>query len=137
LRSVGEGYTIALDNGPARREQSAQKLQAAGDLIADMVEISNVRREDYKIHDSEDDHADIYQLKLHDKSGERCHQIAGAFLTIISGLDKHGIDSDHPIKYTHLDTAGSESMGGGPGGFGTPIGAMVVALAQRYVIPKM
>ena len=34
-----------MDNGPARKEQTAQKLQKAGDLSGDMFEISTIRRE--------------------------------------------------------------------------------------------
>ena len=34
-----------MDNGPARKEQTAQKLQEAGDLSGDMFEISTIRRE--------------------------------------------------------------------------------------------
>ena len=34
-----------MDNGPARKEKMAQKLQEAGDLSGDMFEISTIRRE--------------------------------------------------------------------------------------------
>uniref|UniRef100_A0A1I8G1Z3 CYTOSOL_AP domain-containing protein n=1 Tax=Macrostomum lignano TaxID=282301 RepID=A0A1I8G1Z3_9PLAT len=36
--AYGQGYSIAMDNGPARRLGVAAKLQAAGDLIADPFE---------------------------------------------------------------------------------------------------
>jgi leucyl aminopeptidase len=30
-----------------------------------------------------------------------------AFLAIVSGLDKHGINSSQPLPYIHVDIAGS------------------------------
>lgn len=30
-----------------------------------------------------------------------------AFLTLVSGLDKHGLSADKPISYSHLDICGS------------------------------
>lgn len=43
---------------------------------------------------------------------------------------QHGIDSDKPIKYTHLDVAGSS------GPFpGVPTGSPLLALAARYIRP--
>jgi len=37
----------------------------------------------------------------------RGHQVPAAFMIMASGLDKHGLDSKLPIKYTHIDIAGS------------------------------
>ena len=34
-----------MDNGPARKVQTAQKMQEAGDVSGDMFEISTIRRE--------------------------------------------------------------------------------------------
>lgn len=36
---------IIMDNGPARKLNTAQKVQAAGDTMGDPFEISNIRRE--------------------------------------------------------------------------------------------
>merc|ERR1712107_934859 len=37
----------------------------------------------------------------------RGHQLPGAFLQQVSGLDKHQLNSESPLKYSHLDIAGS------------------------------
>lgn len=51
--TVGEPYSIILDNGPAARQQVAQQVQAAGHLMGDMFEISTIRKEDYAFHKGE------------------------------------------------------------------------------------
>lgn len=44
---------------------------------------------------------------------------------------QHGIDSAKPLKYTHVDIAGSS------GPFpGTPTGAPIAAFAQAYVLNR-
>lgn len=48
--SVGEPYSIIMDNGPAARKQVAQNVQEAGHLLGDMFEISTIRKEDYAFH---------------------------------------------------------------------------------------
>lgn len=48
--TVGEPYSIILDNGPAARLQVSQKVQEAGHLMGDLFEISTIRREDYAFH---------------------------------------------------------------------------------------
>jgi len=44
VRTVGEGYTVVLDNGPAAKAGFAKKIQAAGDTVGDMFEVSTIRR---------------------------------------------------------------------------------------------
>jgi hypothetical protein len=39
-----------MDNGPARKSSHAQGLQAAGEELGDMVEISTIRKEDIAFH---------------------------------------------------------------------------------------
>merc|ERR1719158_1842813 len=53
--AVGD-YSTIMDNGPARAAGTALKVQAAGEDIGDMFEISTVRREDWDF--------------IQDKSGE-------------------------------------------------------------------
>lgn len=36
----------------------------------------------------------------------RGHQFPAAFMICAAGLDKHGLASDRPLAYTHLDIAG-------------------------------
>ena len=47
VRCVGEGYSIVMVNDPAQEAGVAQRLQAAGDKLADPFEYSTVRREDW------------------------------------------------------------------------------------------
>ncbi|XP_063236787.1 putative aminopeptidase W07G4.4 [Bacillus rossius redtenbacheri] len=108
-RSVGKGYTIAMDNGPARQLKTAQKLQERGESLGDMFEISTLRREDVKNYSGHGNEG-VDVLQLDNKSAtklSRGHQGAGTFLVLASGLDEHGLDSDRPLKYTHLDIAPS------------------------------
>ena len=49
-----------------------------------------------------------------------------------SGLDKHGNDSTHPIAYTHLDIAGSATVGNFLDG--VPSGSPVAALTAFYAL---
>jgi len=61
----------------------------------------------------------------------RGHQAPAAFLIMASGLDKHGIDSDKPLKYSHIDIAGSS------GPFpGVPTGVPVVAMSHAFVLNR-
>ncbi|CAF1065602.1 unnamed protein product [Adineta ricciae] len=108
IRAYGSNYTAALDNGPARSAEISQKLQAAGDEVGDPFEISTVRREDYAFIADESETADVLQCNNLPSSGtSRGHQFPAAFLARVSGLDKHGLDSAQPLRYTHLDIAGS------------------------------
>ncbi|XP_072391628.1 putative aminopeptidase W07G4.4 isoform X1 [Diabrotica undecimpunctata] len=129
-RTVGEGYSIAMDNGPAKKIQNAEKLQAAGDKIGDIFEISRIRRDDFKHHKGEIEGDDLIQSAAKPSTMvSRGHQGPGAFLMVASGLDKHGSTSDVPLKYTHLDIAASA------GTFPLPAtGAPVLALAQAYLL---
>uniref|UniRef100_R4FKF9 Putative aminopeptidase of the m17 family n=1 Tax=Rhodnius prolixus TaxID=13249 RepID=R4FKF9_RHOPR len=129
-RTVGDGYTIGLDNGPARKVDNVQKLQKAGDEIGDMLEISVIRREDYAEHKGKVEGEDIVQCTNRSISqASRGHQAAGAFLVLASGLDEHGLDSNKPVRYTHLDIAASS--GHVPE---NATGAPVLALANRYLL---
>ena len=50
-------------------------------------------------------------------------------MILTSGLKEHGVDSAKPIKYAHLDIAGSS------GPFpGLPTGAPILALIQNYFL---
>jgi hypothetical protein len=42
-----------MDNGPARKSSYAQQLQATGEELGDMVEISTIRKEDIAAHRGE------------------------------------------------------------------------------------
>lgn len=52
-----------------------------------------------------------------------------AFLLLASGLDKHGTGSSLPVKYSHMDIAGST------GRFPITItGAPILTLASSYLL---
>ncbi|CAF3764811.1 unnamed protein product [Rotaria magnacalcarata] len=107
-RTYGDQYTVVMDNGPARDNKIAQKLQEIGEEVGDPFEVSTVRREDYDFIKDKSEVADILQCNSKSsKATSRGHQYPAAFLTRASGLDKHGRDSEKPLSYTHLDIAGS------------------------------
>jgi len=129
--AVGD-YSTILDNGPARAKQTSLKIQAAGDEIGDMFEISTIRREDYEFNKGKSEYEDILQCNNAPSSRTaRGHQSPAAFLVQVSGLDKHGIDSSLPIPFSHMDIAGSS------GPFpGIPSGSPIAALVNRYLIKE-
>lgn len=131
--AVGEPFSITLDNGPARAKTHSQTLQAAGDVIGDLFEVSTLRREDYSMVEGKSEYEDILQCNNAASSRTpRGHQFPAAFLIRVSGLDKHGRDSAKPIAYSHLDIAAS--TGPFPG---VPSGSPVPALVQKYIFPKL
>lgn len=79
-------YTNVMDNGPAKKERFAQKLQATGDLFGDMFEISTVRREDFAfIKDTSGKFVDVLQCNNAASSRTpRGHQMPAAFMTVVS-----------------------------------------------------
>lgn len=127
--AYGEGYSAVMDNGPARLAGVSQTLQRAGEEIADPFEISSIRREDFEFHAGKSEYEDVLQCNNAPSSRTpRGHQTPSAFLILSSGLDKHGKDSTSPLKYSHLDIAGSS------GPFpGVPSGAPILALAKAYI----
>jgi leucyl aminopeptidase len=64
--------------------------------------------QDFDFIDDKSEIADVLQCNRQPSNATaRGHQYPAAFLARASGLDKHGRDSDKPLKYTHLDIAGS------------------------------
>lgn len=115
------GYSIIMDNGPARAAGVAGSVQRAGDTVADPFEISTVRREDWdfvKAIKNEMNLSVILMFSLQDKSGEFCsvlqcnnapssrtprgHQFPAAFMMKCAGLDQHMIASKQPLKAESL-----------------------------------
>ncbi|PAA55346.1 hypothetical protein BOX15_Mlig030939g2 [Macrostomum lignano] len=133
IRAYGVNYAAAMDNGPARLKDTSARLQRAGDLVADPFEISTIRREDYNMVAPKTEAEDVLQCNNEPSSGtSRGHQFPAAFLIRAAGLDKHGLDSDRPIAYTHIDVAGSS------GDYPDPATASpLLALAARYILPDL
>jgi len=127
-------YTALVDNGPARKAGFSQKMFATGEACGDMFEISSLRRDDYAlVHDASKEFVDVLQCNnLASSRTPRGHQLPAAFMHLVSGLDKHQTKSDSPLKYTHLDVAGSS---GNLPGITTAAG--VTALTMHFVQPKL
>jgi len=106
--AVGD-YSIIMDNGPAKAAGTALKVQQAGESVGTMFEISTVRREDWDfIQDKSGEFVSVLQCNNAPSSRTpRGHQFPAAFMTQVSGLDKHQLNSKQPLKYSHLDVAGS------------------------------
>ncbi|CAH1389558.1 unnamed protein product [Nezara viridula] len=105
MRTVGAGYTILMDNGPARVQSFSQQLQKSGEILGDMFEISTIRKEDYDGYRGKTEGEDVVQLVTLPPRG---HQGPAAFLIMASGLDAHGLDStESKLRYTHLEIAAS------------------------------
>ncbi|XP_056157971.1 putative aminopeptidase W07G4.4, partial [Lampris incognitus] len=130
IRAMGPNYSIIMDNGPAHSTGNATQWQKAGEVLGDMFEISSIRREDYEFHKGKSEYEDILQCNnLPSTATPRGHQTPAAFLIMASGLDKHGVDSDKPLPYSHVDIAGSS------GPFpGVPTGAPILAMATNYIL---
>ncbi|CAG5078112.1 Similar to lap-2: Putative aminopeptidase W07G4.4 (Caenorhabditis elegans) [Cotesia congregata] len=107
----GYGYTIAIDNAVARSENNAEKLEVSGDLIGDPFEVSRMRREDFAAHLSSAEGDDIKQSSnVPITRRERCQQSPVAFLIMTSALDKHGLESEIPLKFTFIGLTSHLSM---------------------------
>ncbi|XP_018054500.1 PREDICTED: putative aminopeptidase W07G4.4 [Atta colombica] len=131
--TAGLGYSIAMDNAVARLTSNAEKLQASGEVVGDPFEISRIRREDFLTHQGRAEGDNILQA-LNQLSSKipRGHQGPAAFLIKASGLDKHGNESKEPLKYCHLDIAGSA------GDFPVqPTGSPILALAKMFLFDKI
>uniref|UniRef100_A0A8C7Y5S8 Zgc:152830 n=1 Tax=Oryzias sinensis TaxID=183150 RepID=A0A8C7Y5S8_9TELE len=118
IRAMGPNYSVS----PAK----LTVLKSFGDVF----EVSTIRREDYEFHKGKSEYEDILQANnLPSSATPRGHQSPAAFLIMASGLDKHGVDSDTPLPYSHIDIAGSS------GPFpGVPTGAPVLAMTTNYIL---
>lgn len=101
-------YTGVMDNKVAENSGHGLEFSKAGLLIGDPSEISPLRREDFDFHRSKTYGEDLLQCNnLPSSRTPRGHQTPAAFLIMASGLDKNDASSSKPLKYTHLDVAGS------------------------------
>lgn len=127
-RAVGP-YSILIENGAARDKQVAATLDALGERWGDAFEISRLRREDYDVIQPKSTADDVLSCNnLPSSATPRGHQFPAAFLTVASGLDKHSVDSDRPLPFTHIDLGGS-GIEGGDWQHGRPTAAPVTALS--------
>ncbi|KAM7364405.1 dipeptidase B isoform 1-T2 [Cochliomyia hominivorax] len=127
--AAGEGYSIIIDNSVARAADHARKLQDIGTSFGEPFEVSVLRQDDFDFNGAKVIGEDIVQCNnVASSRTPRGHQVPAAFLIQSTGLDKHGLNSEKPLKYTHLDIAGS--AGEYPK---MPTGAPIVALAKAHL----
>lgn len=127
-------YSVAMDNGPARAQGVSAGLQAAGESWGDPFELSRLRREDFDFVRPRSSADDVLSSNNAPSSQTaRGHQFPMAFLSVASGVDRHGGQAQIPLAYTHLDLGGS-GCEGGDWQHGRPTAAPVVALAARYLL---
>lgn len=134
VRAYGD-YAAVMDNGPARVKRVSHELQAAGDLVSDMAEVSTVRREDFAFHKGPSEYEDVLQSNnLPSSATPRGHQSPAAFLALASGLHKHGLDSEkkQQLPYTHVDVAGAAASI-----YVTPTASPLMMFTSKYVLPRV
>ena len=126
-------YTALVENGTARALGVAQNLADAGEAWGDCMEINRPRREDWHTNRARTQADDVLSANNGPSVNvARGHQFPMAYLSKASGLDEHGLKSNHPLPYVHIDIAGS-SVEGGDWQHGKPTAAPVVALVARYL----
>ncbi|ALC46807.1 Dip-B, partial [Drosophila busckii] len=127
--SAGIGQSIAVDNSVAAKEDHARRLQAAGQAYGEPFEVSVLRKCDFDFNAPKVIGEDVVQCNnASSVRTPRGHQVPAAFMITATGLDKHGLESEHPLKYTHLDIAGS--AGEYPE---MPTAAPIVALVKTHL----
>lgn len=74
--AVGNGYSIVMDNGPAREASHGNELKKNADIIGDPFEISTIQREDFVAHQSNVLGEDVLQANnLPSSRTPRGHQV--------------------------------------------------------------
>ncbi|XP_065371602.1 putative aminopeptidase W07G4.4 [Calliphora vicina] len=128
--AAGEGYSIIIDNSVARAADHARKLQEIGTSFGEPFEVSVLRQDDFDFNSAQSVIGeDIVQCNNAASSRTpRGHQVPAAFLIQTTGLENHGLNSEKPLKYTHLDIAAS--AGEYPK---MPTAAPIVALAKAHL----
>ncbi|QYJ92877.1 M17 family metallopeptidase [Shewanella spartinae] len=128
VRAYG-GYTAVVENAVARQQQVGDSLQAISEAWGEPIEVSRLRRDDYQKIVDPSGAADVLSSNNAPSSvTARGHQYPAAFLLKASGLEAHGLTSDKPLAYTHVDIAGSATEGDPL--YGTPTAAPLVSLCQ-------
>ncbi|MBY5990619.1 leucyl aminopeptidase family protein [Ferrimonas balearica] len=101
-------YSAVIENAVARGQAMGGQLQLVSELWGEPFELSRLRREDF----AQVAARSPSERLLSSNNGpsvaiSRGHQFPMAFLIQAAGLDRHGLGSDHPIAYLHLDIAAS------------------------------
>ncbi|PIO67554.1 cytosol aminopeptidase family, catalytic domain protein [Teladorsagia circumcincta] len=94
--------------------------------------LTKAKEEDFDFHKAECEQAHLRQTGLKPSAQTlRGHQCPGAFMIMASRLDEHGCDSDHPLKFTHIDM-GSAAGDHPETSFPNPL----VTLVADLILPK-
>ena len=118
-------YVAALPNAAATA--LAQRLAAAGDIMADPFEVSRLRREDYAFVGPLGPREDVLQANsLPSTLTSRGHQYPAAFLAIASGIAAMA----RPPPFIHLDIASAAEVGQ----LGRLTGTPIVALTRAFLL---
>jgi len=136
MRTYGP-YTGIVENVPSKKSLGSKNIQDTGSLWGDPFEISSLRKEDFIFVKPKNNTFDVLQSgTLPSNQTNRGHQFPTAFLIIASGLKDHGLDSEHPLRYIHLDIAGSatESL---DYIFGKCTACCLVTLTALFVFPRL
>lgn len=131
-RAVGP-YTALVENGVSFKQSIGNSIVEHGDAIGDPCETSRSRREDYDFVQPKTKADDLLSSNSAPSAiTARGHQFPMAFLALVSGLDKHDVNSEQPIPYIHVDIAGS-GVEGGDWQHGKPSAAPIAALAATFI----
>ncbi|MEO0436757.1 MAG: leucyl aminopeptidase family protein [Pseudomonadota bacterium] len=126
-------YTALLENGPAYERALGAEIEGSGLLWGDPGQVMRLRREDWNQNRARTSAEDLVSSPPGPSvTVPRGHQFPAAFLLAVSGLDRHGSDSESPIPFCHLDIAGS-ACEGGDWQFGKPTAAPLMALVGAYL----
>ncbi|MDB2387292.1 leucyl aminopeptidase family protein [Shewanella sp.] len=121
------GYSAAVENSVAKRAKVAERMGKQAAIWGEPIEVSQLRRDDFSKIVDPSAAADLLSSNNAPSSiTARGHQYPAAFLIKASGLENHGLHSDTPIAYTHLDIAGSATEGHPH--YGSPTATPLVAL---------
>ncbi|XP_063629570.1 putative aminopeptidase W07G4.4 isoform X2 [Cydia splendana] len=97
VRAVGPAYTIVMDNHAARAKGHAEAFRASGESIADMVEVSTIRREDLAFHRGQCPGDHVHQANNQPSTQtNRGHQVLTPTLLIVHR--RHGGGVHHPAR---------------------------------------
>ncbi|PKG55066.1 peptidase M17 [Shewanella sp. Choline-02u-19] len=126
------GYTAAVENSVAKQANVAERMQQKAAVWGEPIEVSQLRRDDFSKIVDPSGAADMLSSNNAPSSvTARGHQYPAAFLIQASGLSRHGLNSDKPIAYTHLDIAGSATEGHPQ--YGSPTATPLVGLFNYMV----
>jgi len=131
-RAVGP-YTALVENGVSHKAGIGANIVEQGDLVGDPCETSRSRREDYDFVQPRTKADDLLSSNSAPSAiTARGHQFPMAFMSLVSGLDQHDVNSEQPIPYLHVDIAGS-GVEGGDWQHGKPSAAPVAALFSAFI----